>query len=55
MAPVGFEPTSSAGEWPHTYALDRAAAGTNAFIDYEDEFVSSVILTLVLNIYLTFE
>jgi hypothetical protein len=28
MAPVGFEPTISAGEWPQTYGLDRAAAGT---------------------------
>jgi len=26
--PVGFEPTISAGEWPQTYALDRAATGT---------------------------
>jgi hypothetical protein len=25
---VGFEPTISAGEWPQTYALDRAATGT---------------------------
>ena len=28
MSPVGFEPTISAGEWPQTYALDRAATGT---------------------------
>jgi len=28
MPPVGFEPTISAGEWPQTYALDRAATGT---------------------------
>ena len=27
MPPVGFEPTISAGERPHTYALDRAATG----------------------------
>ena len=27
MPPVGFEPTISAGEWPQTYALDRAATG----------------------------
>jgi hypothetical protein len=27
-APVGFEPTISAGERPQTYALDRAASGT---------------------------
>jgi hypothetical protein len=29
MPPVGFEPTTSAGEWPQTYALDRAIAGTD--------------------------
>jgi len=28
MAPVGFEPTISADEWPPTYALNRAATGT---------------------------
>jgi hypothetical protein len=28
MPPVGFEPTISAGERPHTYVLDRAASGT---------------------------
>ena len=28
MLRVGFEPTISAGEWPQTYALDRAATGT---------------------------
>jgi len=27
IPPVGFEPTISAGEWPQTYALDRAATG----------------------------
>jgi len=27
MLLVGFEPTISAGEWPQTYALDRAATG----------------------------
>ena len=31
MPPVGFEPTISAGERPQTYALDRAATGTDAF------------------------
>ena len=30
MSPVGFEPTLSAGEWPQTYALDRAATGTGS-------------------------
>ena len=28
MTPVGFEPTTPAGERPQTYALDRAATGT---------------------------
>ena len=32
MPPVGFEPTISAGERPHTYALDRAATGTDGII-----------------------
>jgi hypothetical protein len=30
MPPAGFEPTSSAGERPQTYALDRAAPGTGS-------------------------
>ena len=29
MHPAGFEPTISAGEWPQTYALDRATTGTS--------------------------
>ena len=29
MPPVGFEPTTSAGERPQTHALDRAATGTD--------------------------
>jgi len=32
MPPVGFEPKISAGERPHTYALDRAATGTGRAI-----------------------
>jgi hypothetical protein len=31
---VGFEPTTAAGEWPQTYALDCAATGTGR-IPYE--------------------
>ena len=27
MPPIGFEPTTPAGERQHTYALDRAATG----------------------------
>ena len=34
MAPVGFEPTISAGERPRTYALKRAATGTGIDINY---------------------
>ena len=30
MPPVGFEPTTSAGERPQTYALDRTATGTGS-------------------------
>jgi hypothetical protein len=30
MPPVGFKPTISAGERPKTYALDRAATGTDS-------------------------
>jgi len=30
MAPVGFEPTISAGERPQSYALDGAATGTGS-------------------------
>jgi len=32
---VGFEPTISAGERPHTYALDRAATGTDTWAGTE--------------------
>ena len=31
MPPVGIEPTTSAGERPQTYVLDRAATGTGFF------------------------
>jgi hypothetical protein len=34
MPPVGFEPTISAGERPQTYALDRAASGTDVSLQY---------------------
>jgi len=32
MPPVGFEPTNSAGEWPHTYFLDCAATGIGIYM-----------------------
>ena len=37
MPPVGFEPTISAGEWPQTYALDRAVTGTGNVPYYDTE------------------
>jgi hypothetical protein len=41
MPPVGFEPTISAGEWPHTYALDRAATGIG------HQYISDIFRSLV--------
>ena len=35
MPPVGFEPTVPAGERPQTYALDRAATGTDILGHYQ--------------------
>jgi len=32
MPPVGFEPTITAGEWPKTYAVDRATTGNGTYI-----------------------
>ena len=43
MPPVGFEPTISASERPKTYALDRAATGT----DITDEIMISDNLELM--------
>ena len=37
MPPVGFEPTTSAGERPQTYALDRAATGTDKGYKYQNK------------------
>jgi hypothetical protein len=34
MPLVGFEPTISAGKWPKTYTLDRAATGTSTHSIY---------------------
>jgi len=42
-APVGFEPTISAGERPQTYALDRAATGTGEIDSYEVIFSEHMI------------
>jgi hypothetical protein len=37
MPPLGFEPTISAGERLHTYALDRVATGTDDIRFQADE------------------
>jgi len=41
MPPVEFEPTISAGERPQTYALDRAATGTDfkKKLDFENIYL----------------
>jgi len=44
MPPVGFEPTISAGERTHTYALDRAATGTGILLDSYSSFFLSFLL-----------
>ena len=38
MPRVGFEPTISAGEWPKTYTLDRAATGTGVCIIRKENY-----------------
>ena len=48
-APVGFEPTMSAGELPQTYALDRTATGTGC---RSNIFVLYSVLLLVSTIYI---
>jgi hypothetical protein len=42
MPPVGFEATISAGERPQTYALDRAATGTDAYATYIKEITKII-------------
>jgi len=42
MPPVGFKPTISAGEWPQTYALDRAATGTGIIVGYLHEILEAI-------------
>ena len=45
MPPVGFEPTISAGERPQTYALDRAATGTDYTRTYQHkELIAAMIV-----------
>jgi len=57
MPPVGFEPTISADERPHTYALDRAAAGTGEIKIYPNKIwyiytcsVNVAVLARVVNV-----
>jgi hypothetical protein len=40
MPPVGFEATVSAGERPKTYALDRAATGTDEGMNLRSKNIS---------------
>ena len=47
MPPVGFEPTISAVERPQTYALDRAATGTDFSIIY---FILYIIIIIIVTI-----
>jgi len=49
MPPLGFEPTISAGEWPQTEALDRAANGIG------NMNISQLKYVLILEHSLTFE
>ena len=39
MPPVGLEPTISEGEWPKTYALDRADTGTGHLELYDSKLI----------------
>ena len=40
LTSVGFEPTTSAGERPQTYALDRAATGTGQGVTWSNKRIS---------------
>ena len=52
MPPVGFEPTISAGEWPQTYALDRAATGTGSILHYMIYMIYYIILYYIILYYI---
>jgi hypothetical protein len=45
-APVGFEPTISAGERPKTYVLDRAATGIGYSTSYLVKIIISIFIPL---------
>ena len=53
-APVGFEPTISAGERPQTYALDRAATGTGNEIIIVIVIIIIIITVTQFNYYFLF-
>jgi hypothetical protein len=49
MLPVGFKPTTSAGERPQTYALDRATTGAGIItISAINIMLLLMLLTIVL-------
>ena len=52
---MGFEHTISAGEWPQTYALDRAAIGTGIYTVILNQKYSHSLLSVtdILICYLT--
>ena len=50
MIPVGFEPTISAGERPHTHALDRAATGTGFVTTVSDIHIVKQELIILCNV-----
>jgi hypothetical protein len=53
MPPVGFEPTVSAGERPHTHCFDRAVTGTGLImIDYAYKSSSSNMRLCCLRLFL---
>jgi len=39
---VGFEPTISAGEWPQTYALERAATGIGSLVKWYMKIINEM-------------
>ena len=49
MAPVGFEPTISAGERPKTYTLDRAATGTGRDNIVSEQIMQTKLFTVAWN------
>ena len=52
VPPVRFEPTVSSGEWPQTYALDRAATGNGIQITAQTGMIKPLDVTLDNNTWL---